>query len=112
MKLNYEFGFLEKDCPLVSRELANPWRLAVLAVGIGILIAGAQLTPSALMAERADMSLMTLRAIERGSPKVAMGNYMSVLFCLNMHTDIEKVAADDVLGRELQDLQLPKRGHP
>ena len=36
---------------------------------------------SALMAERADLSLMTLRAIERGSPKVAMGNYMSVLFC-------------------------------
>ena len=47
MKLNYEFGFLAKDCPLVSRELANPWRLAVLAVGIGILIAGSQLTPSA-----------------------------------------------------------------
>lgn len=36
---------------------------------------------------------------------------MSVLFCLNMHTDIEKVAADDVLGRELQDLQLPKMVH-
>lgn len=47
MKLNYEFGFLAKDCPLVSRELANPWRLAVLAVGIGILIAGSHLTPSA-----------------------------------------------------------------
>jgi hypothetical protein len=28
-----------------------------------------------------------------------------------MHTDIEKVASDDVLGRELQDLQLPKRVH-
>ena len=36
---------------------------------------------------------------------------MSVLFYLNMHTDMEKVAADDVLGRELQDLQLPKRVH-
>lgn len=36
---------------------------------------------SALMAERADMSLMTLRAIERGSLKVAMGNYMFVLYC-------------------------------
>ena len=46
MKLNYEFGFLAKDCPLVSRELANPWRLAVLAVGIGILIAGSHLTLS------------------------------------------------------------------
>ena len=29
MKLNYEFGFLEKDCPLVSRELVRPWRLAL-----------------------------------------------------------------------------------
>ena len=47
MKLNYEFGFLAKDCPLVSRELVNPWRLAALAVGLGILIAGAHLTPSA-----------------------------------------------------------------
>ena len=28
-----------------------------------------------------------------------------------MHADIEKVASDDVLGRELQDLQLPKRVH-
>ena len=47
MKLNYECGFLEKDCPLVSRELVRPWRLAALAVGIGILIARSQLTPSA-----------------------------------------------------------------
>lgn len=47
MKLNYEFGFLAKDCPLVSRELVNPWRLAALAVGLGILIAGSHLTPSA-----------------------------------------------------------------
>ena len=47
MKLTYEFGFLAKDCPLVSRELVRPWRLAALAVGIGILIAGSHLTPSA-----------------------------------------------------------------
>ena len=47
MKLNYEFGFLAKGCPLVSRELVNPWRLAALAVGLGILIAGSHLTPSA-----------------------------------------------------------------
>ena len=61
---------------------------------------------SALMAERADMSLMTLRAIERGSPKVAMGNYMSVLFCLGMQDDIAQVAAADVQGRDIQDARL------
>ena len=38
MKLNYEFGFLAKDCPLMSRELVRPWRLAALSVGLGILI--------------------------------------------------------------------------
>ena len=66
---------------------------------------------AALMCERACVSHATLTAIEQGKPSVTMAGYMSVLFCLNMHTDMEKVAADDVLGRELQDLQLPKRVH-
>ena len=64
-----------------------------------------------MMCERAGVSHATLTAIEQGKPTVSMAGYMSVLFCLNMHTDIEKVATDDVLGRELQDLQLPKRVH-
>ena len=67
---------------------------------------------AAMMCERACVSHATLTAIEQGKPSVSMAGYMSVLFCLNMHTDMEKVAADDVLGRELQDLQLPKRVHP
>ena len=66
---------------------------------------------AAMMCERACVSHATLTAIEHGKPSVSMAGYMSVLFCLNMHTDIEKVAADDALGRELQDLQLPKRVH-
>ena len=57
------------------------------------------------------VSHATLTAIEQEKPTVSMAGYMSVLFCLNMHRDIEKVASDDVLGRELQDLQLPKRVH-
>ena len=64
---------------------------------------------SALMAERADLSLMTLRAIERGSPKVAMGNYMSVLFCLGMQDEMAKVGAADVRGRDIQDARLLRR---
>ena len=66
---------------------------------------------AAMMCERAGVSHATLTAIEQGKPTVSMAGYMSVLFCLNMHTDIEKVATDDVLGRELQDFQLPKRVH-
>ncbi len=66
---------------------------------------------AAMMCERAGISHATLTAIEQGKPSVSMAGYMSVLFCLNMHADIEKVASDDVLGRELQDLQLPKRVH-
>ena len=61
---------------------------------------------SFLMAERADMSLTTLRAIERGSPKVAMGNYMSVLFCLGMQDDMIRVGETDELGRSIQDALL------
>ena len=61
---------------------------------------------SALMAERADMSLTTLRASERGSPKVAMGNYMSVLFCLGMQDDMIRVGETDELGRDIQDARL------
>ena len=66
---------------------------------------------AAMMCERACVSHATLTAIEQGKPSVSMAGYMSVLFCLNMPTDMEKVASDDVLGRELQDLQLPKRVH-
>lgn len=61
---------------------------------------------SQMMAERANLSLMTLRAIERGSPSVAMSHYMSVIFCLGFHEDVSRVAADDVLGRDLQDAAL------
>ena len=59
-----------------------------------------------MMAERANMSLMTLRSLERGSPHVAMSNYMAVIFCLGFQDDIAKVAANDVLGRDLQDAAL------
>jgi len=59
-----------------------------------------------MMAERANMSVMTLRALERGSPHVAMCNYMAVVACLGFQDDIAAVAANDVLGRDLQDSAL------
>lgn len=62
-----------------------------------------------MMCERAGVGHSTLTAIEQGKASVSMGAYLSVLFCLDLHGDLEKVALDDALGRELQDLGLPKR---
>lgn len=58
------------------------------------------------VAERADISRTTLVAIEKGSPGVAMGAYLQVLFVLGLEEDVLKVATDDALGRKLQDAKL------
>ena len=62
-----------------------------------------------LEAERAGLSIATLTKIEQGSPSVSMGSYIQVLVSLSLGQDILKVAADDELGRQLQDLGLPVR---
>ena len=55
------------------------------------------------------MGRMTLYKIEKGSPVVAMGNYLQVLFILGMEKDFLLLAASDSLGRKLQDAQLSVR---
>lgn len=61
---------------------------------------------SKMMAERANLSLMTLRSLERGEAQVSMANYMAVIACLGFQDDIAEVAANDILGRDLQDAAL------
>lgn len=66
-----------------------------------------------LIAERAGVSRSTVWAIEKGSPSVSMGAYAGVLLALGMRDDLLKIAADDVLGRTLQDLNItPKKRAP
>ena len=60
------------------------------------------------VAERADISRSTLHLSELGNPSVAMGAYFNVMRVLGLQNDFLKLAADDELGRKLQDLELLK----
>jgi transcriptional regulator with XRE-family HTH domain len=60
------------------------------------------------LAERTGLSKPTLRKIERGEGSVSIGHYMLVLSVLGLAEDVAEVAADDVLGRKLQDIELLK----
>ena len=64
---------------------------------------------SALQAELAGISRVTLSQIEKGSPSVSLGSYVQVLVSLGLEHDLLKVAADDELGRKLQDVGLSVR---
>lgn len=70
-----------------------------------------------LVAERADVSRPTLNKVEAGDPAVTMGTYLRVLAVLGLDKDIASLAAEDPVGRRLQDAELatprraPKRKH-
>ena len=63
------------------------------------------------LAERAGISRSTLLLIEKGTPSVALGSYLQVMFILGLENDFLTLAKDDVFGRKLQDAELitPKR---
>jgi len=60
------------------------------------------------VAERAGMSPMTLRSLEGGGSGVTMGAYLAVMQVLGLQGDLEKLAAADSFGRQLQDARLVK----
>lgn len=58
------------------------------------------------VAERAGISRKTVYNIEQGIPTVAIGSYLQVLFVLGLEKDLSMVAANDPLGRKLQDVGI------
>ncbi len=58
------------------------------------------------VAERAGIARTTLYKAEAGDPGVTLGTYVRILATLGMVKDFELLAADDKVGRTLQDLAL------
>ena len=55
---------------------------------------------------RAGISRSTLWQIEKGLPNVSIGYYAQVLFVLGLEKNLSIMAADDTLGRKLQDAEI------
>lgn len=62
---------------------------------------------TATVAERCGISRPTLAKVERGNASVTLGTYLRVLSVYGLDGDLAAVASDDVLGRRLQDMDLP-----
>ena len=107
---------VSKQAPIMRYSFVTVYLLAVMAIamleqlGENMRLARLRRNVTArLTAERAGISVTTLTKIEQGNPAVSMGSYLQVLVTLNLERDILKVAADDELGRTLQDLGLRVR---
>ncbi len=61
------------------------------------------------VAARAGISRQTLYNVENGDPSVTLGSYVRVLAVLGRLQDLERLAADDPLGRRCQDQALDPR---
>jgi transcriptional regulator with XRE-family HTH domain len=86
-------------------------RLSRLIANVGENIKKARLRrsySSETVAQRAGITRKTLYRVERGDPGVALGVYARVLQALRLENDLGSVAADDALGRKLQDARLER----
>ena len=63
------------------------------------------------VAERATCSPLTVSRIEKGTPTVAIGIYLRVLYALQLDDDMLLLAKEDKLGRQIQDMELSTRHH-
>lgn len=61
---------------------------------------------NAVVSQRAGISRTTLYKVEAGDPGATLGSYVRVLAVLGLEADLETLAADDKVGRKLQDLAL------
>jgi transcriptional regulator with XRE-family HTH domain len=91
----------------VSPSLLPRLKRLLASTGNNLKLARLRRSQSAeTIAQRAGISRKTLYRVERGDPAVALGIYARVLQALRLEQDLARLAADDELGRKLQDLGL------
>jgi len=61
---------------------------------------------NAAVAQRAGVSRSSVYKVEAGDPGATLGTYLRVLAVLGLEGDLNALAADDKVGRKLQDLAL------
>ena len=61
---------------------------------------------TAVVAQRAGMSRTSVYKVEAGDAGATLGTYLRVLVVLGLQADFNALAADDKVGRKLQDLAL------
>jgi predicted transcriptional regulator len=64
-----------------------------------------------MLAERVGVSVPTIGKLEAGDPSTSLATMLRVLTVLGLAGDIDLIAAQDILGRSLQDSEL-KRARP
>ena len=58
----------------------------------------------ATLAARADVSVPTMRKLEKGDPTSSLATLARALAVLGLHADLDTIACNDELGRKLQDI--------
>jgi transcriptional regulator with XRE-family HTH domain len=61
---------------------------------------------NSIVAQRAGISRTSVYKVEAGDPGATLGTYLRVLAALGLDNDFHALAADDKVGRRLQDLAL------
>ncbi len=62
------------------------------------------------LAARVGVSVPTLAKLENGEPSTSLATMLRVLSVLGLSDDIDLLAREDALGRELQDRRLRRPG--
>jgi len=65
-----------------------------------------------VLAQRVGVSVPTIGKLENGDPSTSMATVLRTLTALGLAEDIDRIAAEDALGRALQDSALKRTNAP